>query len=69
MGRLEVEKDGVEGEPLLSGHMKDVDDGSLSPTKGDRRIEGKRKRRSFLYKQYMLSKRIMKVREERERVK
>ncbi len=67
MWRLEVEKDGTVGEPLLSGHTKDVDDGSLSPTKGDRRMKGKSKRRSFLYKHYMLAKRIMKVREERER--
>ncbi len=37
MWSMEVESNGPEGGPLLSRHMKDADDGSLSPERGDRR--------------------------------
>ncbi len=66
MGRLELGEDGTQVEPLLSGYMKDVDDVSLSPPKDGRKMKKKGKR-SFLNKHYRLLKRILKVREERER--
>ncbi len=61
MWSMEVESNGPEGGPLLSRHMKDADDGSLSPERGDRRKRKGKRSRNFVHKHHMLLRRILKV--------